>query len=185
MATAHVPEPHPPAVRPSRFSHLVIRTAQVDVMVAWYKTVLMAKPMYETERLAFLTYDDEHHRLLVGQDDSAEPKSGNPVGVAHWAYSFDTFEQLANAYERLKEEGIVPKTCINHGFTTSLYYRDPDENEVELAVDNFEDKASMNEWFATGAFDRNFVGVPFDPDDMVKRQREGQDVGAFMAGSYE
>jgi catechol-2,3-dioxygenase len=185
MATARVPEPHPHALRPSRFSHLVLKTRQLEEMVAWYKTVLMAKPMYETEFLSFLTYDEEHHRLLIGKNAAATPRAENSVGVAHWAYAFETFEQLVNAYLRLKDEGIVPKTCINHGFTTSLYYLDPDANEVELAVDNFDDTEAMNEWFATGAFDRNFVGVPFDPDDMVKRQREGVELGGFFAESYE
>ena len=75
------------------------------------------------------------------------------------------FEQLVHAYERIRDEGIVPKSCINHGFTTSLYYADPDGNEVELAMDNQEDVEAMNAWFARGGFDRNFVGVPFDPEE--------------------
>ena len=90
-----------------------------------------------------------------------------------------------NAYVRLRDEGIVPKSCINHGFTTSLYYADPDGNEVELAVDNFDDVDSMNAWFATGAFDRNFVGVPFDPEDMVKQHREGASMAKVMRENYE
>ncbi len=185
MAIARVPEPHPPGLRPSRFSHMVVKTARLEEMVRWYKTVLMAKPMYETDRLCFLTYDEEHHRIMIGKHEGAPPRDPKAVGVMHWAYAFETFEQLVNAYERLKEEGIVPRVCINHGFTTSLYYRDPDDNEVEFAVDTFDTKDAMNEWFATGAFDRNFVGVPFDPEDMVKRHREGTELGAFYAESYE
>jgi len=185
MKTARVPEPHPPEVRPSRFSHLVVKTAQLDDMVAWYKTVLLAKPMFENERVCFLTYDEEHHRIMIGQSDGATPRDPAAAGVVHWAYAFDELEQLVNAYVRLRDEGIVPNTCINHGFTTSLYYLDPDGNEVELAVDNFDDLESMNDWFGTGAFDRNFVGVPFDPDDMVERHREGGSVAAWMVESYE
>ena len=45
-----------------------------------------------------------------------------------------------NYYLRLKKQGIVPHTCMNHGFTTSLYYLDPDGNEVEIQVDNFKTK---------------------------------------------
>ena len=62
---------------------------------------------------------------------------------------------------------------MNHGFTTSLYYLDPDGNEVEIQVDNYKTKDSMNAWFATGAFDRNFVGYAFDPEYMVERFRAG------------
>jgi hypothetical protein len=62
---------------------------------------------------------------------------------------------------------------MNHGFTTSLYYVDPDGNEVEIQVDNYKNRESMNAWFATGAFDRNFVGYLFDPEYMVERFRAG------------
>lgn len=185
MKTARVPEPHPPAVRPSRFSHLVLKSGRWEEMVAWYKTVLQAQPMFENEIVSFLTFDEEHHRVMIGKSPSAVAPDPNASGVVHFAYAFETHEQLVNAYVRLRDQGIVPKSCINHGFTTSLYYLDPDGNEVELAVDNFDTKEAMNEWFATGAFDRNFVGVPFDPEELVKRHREGQALGAWMQESYE
>jgi catechol-2,3-dioxygenase len=185
MKTARVPTPDSPEVRPSVFSHLVLKTAQFEEMKAWYKTVLNARPMFENEITCFLTYDEEHHRLMIGRAEGAPPRDPERCGVVHWAYSFQNFGQLANAYLRLRDQGIVPKTCINHGFTTSLYYLDPDGNEVELAVDNFDDTGDMNAWFATGAFDRNFIGVPFDPEDMVKQQREGTDVARLFRESYE
>ena len=182
--TARIPE-LPPDVRPSRFSHMVVRTAHLAPMAAWYKSVLNAQPMFENERVCFLTYDDEHHRIMIGEDPGAPARDPASTGVMHWAYAFESIAQLVAAYERLREQGIVPKSCINHGFTTSLYYADPDGNEVELAVDNFADNESMNAWFSGGPFDRNFVGVPFDPEAMVKRHREGGDVATWHAEHYE
>ena len=173
MATARLPDPDPPHLRPSRFSHLVIQTARFPEMVAWYKTVLRAKPMFENEVVSFLSYDEEHHRVMIGHNPGATPRDPRAAGVVHFAYAVETLADLVNAYLRLAEAGIVPHNCINHGFTTSLYYLDPDGNEVELAVDNFKTREALNAWFATGAFDRNFVGVPFDPAQMVRRHREG------------
>ncbi len=118
--------------------------------------------------MCFLTYDEEHHRIMIGHNPNATPRDPKAAGVVHFAYAVETLDDLVNAYLRLKAEGIVPHNCINHGFTTSLYYHDPDENEVELQVDNFETRESMDAWFATGAFDRNFVGHPFDPERMVR-----------------
>ena len=154
-------------------------------MKAWYKTALSAKPMFENAVVCFLSYDEEHHRIMIGEAPGATPRDPAATGVVHWAYAFETFDQLVNAYERLRDQGIVPKSCINHGFTTSLYYPDPDGNEVELAMDNFSDTEAMNQWFGRGGFDRNFIGVPFDPEEMLKRHREGTDLGAFFAEAYE
>lgn len=173
MATARIPDPDPPHLRPTGFSHLVLQTAHWEEMVAWYKTVLRAKPMFENQLVSFLSYDDEHHRLMIGRNPNARPRDPKASGVVHWAYSFSCLADLVNAYVRLKGEGITPHSCIDHGFTTSFYYHDPDGNEVELAVDNFDTKEEMNAWFATGAFDRDFVGVPIDPEYVVKRHREG------------
>ena len=173
MATAHLPEPDPPHLRPSRFSHLVLQTPHFEAMTAWYKTVLAAKPMFENGFVCFLTYDEEHHRVMIGRNPNATPRDPKAAGVVHFAYAVETLEDLVNAYLRLKAQGIVPHSCINHGFTTSLYYLDPDRNEVELQVDNYKTRESMDAWFRTGAFDRDFVGVPFDPETMVALHREG------------
>ncbi len=173
MATARLPEPAPPHLRPSRFSHLVLQTPQFEAMTAWYKTVLSARPMFENGVVCFLSYDEEHHRIMIGRNPNATPRDPKAAGVVHFAYAVENLEGLVNAYLRLEGQGIVPHSCINHGFTTSLYYHDPDGNEVELAVDNYKTRESMDAWFATGAFDRNFVGVSFEPKVMVRRFQEG------------
>ena len=94
--TARIPEPLSPEVRPSRFSHLVVKTADLKPMAAWYKTVLNAQPMYEDARVCFLTYDEEHHRIMIGEAPGAPPRDPAATGVAHFAYAFETFEQLVN-----------------------------------------------------------------------------------------
>ena len=48
------------------------------------------------------------------------------------AYGLTSFGDLVLTYERLKAGGITPFLPLNHGFTTSLYYHDPDGNDVEL-----------------------------------------------------
>jgi catechol-2,3-dioxygenase len=173
MATARVPEPAPANLRPSRFSHLVLQTPNYQAMVQWYKTVLSAKPMLENGVVCFLSYDEEHHRLMIGNNPGLSPRDPKAAGVVHFAYAVETLEDLVNAYLRLKRVGIVPHHCMNHGFTTSIYYHDPDENEVELQVDNYKTREEMNAWFATGAFDRDFAGKFFDPEFMVERHHAG------------
>ena len=46
-------------------------------MVDWYTTVLAAEVVHSNDMLAFMTYDDEHHRLAIaafpGLADQAAP----------------------------------------------------------------------------------------------------------------
>ena len=69
-------------IRPSRFVHVVYRTRQFDKMIAWYQAVFDCKVQYQNPVLAFLTYDDEHHRVAlinlaaVAPDASHDGKRG-------------------------------------------------------------------------------------------------------------
>lgn len=172
-------------LRPARFGHIVLRTRQFDVMASWYKTVLNAEPLFETPFASFLTFDDEHHRLLVAQDANATPRDTSAVGVAHWAYLFDSLGDLMTTYGRLKEEGITPSYCVNHGFQFSLYYHDPDKNEVELGCDNFATRKQLNDWFAEGHFAKNVYGHEFDPDEVYKWHCEGVSDAQIFERTYD
>ena len=59
------------------------------------------------------------------------------TGIHHTAFEYDSFDDLMSSFARLKQTGIEPENCLNHGVATSLYYSDPDQNMVELQVDNF------------------------------------------------
>jgi hypothetical protein len=69
---------------------------------------------------------------------------------------------------------------INHGPTTSLYYSDPDGNRVELLVDNFATAEEGQAWMHSPAFERNPIGVAFDPDELVRRFRSGVPVAELV-----
>ena len=156
-------------VKPAKFAHVVLRAKDLDTTVRWYKTVLHAETVFANEVMCFLTYDDEHHRLAIGQTPVQDtPKPGAP-GVDHFAYTYPTLGDLLHTYQRLKDAGITPAWCVNHGPTTSMYYDDPDGTRVELQYDNFESEAELKGWFETGAFKKNPIGVEYDPDKLVAK----------------
>src|SRR3546814_17462514 len=64
-------------------------------------------------------------------------------------------------YERLRDKGIRPVFPINHGPTTSMYYADPDGNQIELQVDNYDKIEDATAFFYSEAFAENPVGVEF------------------------
>ena len=62
-----------PRMHPSRFVHVVYRTRRFDEMVRWYQTVFDARVQHRDPALAFLTYDDEHHRFAFANLDVLQP----------------------------------------------------------------------------------------------------------------
>ena len=89
-------------------------------------------------------------------------------------------------YARLRDENqITPTYCVNHGFQFSLYYHDPDKNEVELGCDNFGSREEMNAWFENGQFAKNFFGYNFDPEDVWKMHTEGATPEAIYEATYQ
>lgn len=161
-------------IAPVKFAHLVLRTSQFDEMLRWYKTVLEAEVMLGNPMITFLTYDDEHHRVAIVNIPGLKERQPETVGLEHFAYTYETLDDLFATYERLKDADIEPYWSINHGPTLSFYYRDPDGNQVELQIDIYEDAKSTNDWFAQSDFDTNFIGVKFAPEDLIRRYRSGE-----------
>ena len=159
-------------VSPSMFAHFVLRTANRAPLCEWYMKVLNAKKVFENDYIAFITYDDEHHRVAFVQIPDLEKPAEKAWGLAHVAYTLADLGQLLGTYRRLKADGIVPVRTINHGPTVSMYYRDPDGNQVELQVDAF-DKAGAAGYFHTEQFARNPIGVLFDADKMAADYESG------------
>jgi catechol-2,3-dioxygenase len=173
-------------LRPARFGHIVLQTKRFKQMAPWYKKFLNAEALFEIPHGAFLTFDDEHHRVLIIDNPNAVDRPEGAEGVAHWAYLFNSLKDLMTSYERLRdEEGVTPTYCVNHGFQFSLYYHDPDKNEVELGCDNFKSREAMNEWFENGEFAKNFFGYNFDPEEVWKKHKAGVEDQQIFADTYQ
>lgn len=166
-----------PVTAPTKVAHVVYRTRRFEEMVRWYRTVFNARVHYENPALAFLTFDDEHHRfgfanMAVFQPDGAVGESPRSVGVDHLGYSYPSLRALLDNYAALGEQGIKPYWCIHHGITASLYYADPDGNQMEFQVDCLESSDDASQFMAT-MFAKNPLGVEFDPEDWLARLRGG------------
>ena len=48
---------------PRKLSHLVLQTNRRPQMIEWYCTVLGAQLLHQNKVIAFISYDDEHHRV--------------------------------------------------------------------------------------------------------------------------
>jgi len=102
------------------------------------------------------------------------------VGVDHVAYTFASLRDLAENYAQLKELGIRPYWCLHHGITVSMYYGDPDGNQMEFQVDSFATVEAANEYMRGKSYELNPLGVEFDPDELVAKLRAGASESEFL-----
>lgn len=158
-----------------RLVHVVLQTAQVDAMRDWYCTVLNAHVVHAGSGLTFLTFDEEHHRiaLLEMPAEVAERKSPTAAGMHHTAWTFDGIDDLLDRYRNLAEHGIEPAVPIQHGVTTSLYYRDPDGNFVEMQIDNFGTSDEATDYMRGKEYGEDAVGPAFEVNRMIAARADG------------
>jgi catechol 2,3-dioxygenase-like lactoylglutathione lyase family enzyme len=167
-------------VRPVKLAHVVIRTPRFAESRAWWSTVLNAHPAFENDQLCFMTYDEEHHRIgIINLPNLGEQDMRN-AGVEHIAFTFKELRELLATYRRLKTEGIEPFWCINHGPTMSFYFRDPDGTKVELQYDCFPKAEAVEAFFASGAYEENFMGIIVDPEALIAQYESGAPIADIV-----
>lgn len=172
-------QPPARAISPTRLAHVVFRTSKFDQLVSWYQTVLGAEIAFSDGSLAFLNYDEEHHRIAIIHIPGLQDQPAGMCGMHHMAFTYASLSDLIATYERLEKLGIQPVWCVNHGPTTSMYYADPDGNQVELQIDNCDTVEEAGRFFYSQAFTTNPIGVDYLPGDLARRLRAGENETAI------
>lgn len=171
-------------IRPA-FHHVTIKTSRLPEMVAWYAAVVGAKVNFQDANNAWMTNDEANHRIafLSVPGLEADPDKVKHTGMHHSAFEYASFAELMSSYERMKAEGIMPAFALDHGLTTSLYYKDPEDNYVELQCDNFNDWALSSEWMRTSPdFKANPIGTFFDPERVSQAHASGRPFDTLQPG---
>jgi catechol 2,3-dioxygenase len=169
-----------------KLQHFGLTTANLEAMIAWYHQVLGMTVNHRSaaptgaERAplsaAWLSNDEVNHRiafvelpgLTVDLDKSRHAR------LQHVAFEYQTIDDLLGTYARLKGLGILPALAADQGLQTAFYYSDPDQNSVELNVNNY-----GNEWTATEhiktspSFAARPMGAYVDPEKMIAARKAG------------
>ncbi|MUL62923.1 biphenyl 2,3-dioxygenase [Mycobacterium sp. CBMA 234] len=167
-----------------KLAHFVLQTGQRMALRDWYATVLDAHVVYENEFMSLLTFDEEHHRVGIVELPDPIARTAMTVGLAHTAYTFPDLAALLRKHEALAKVGIRPHVPVQHGPTTSIYYRDPDGNTVELQVDNFATPEAATAYFDSDEFRADPFGPSFDPDAMLGALRAGTPVSDLLTRKW-
>jgi catechol-2,3-dioxygenase len=145
-------------------------------MIDWYTKFFDARVQHDLGFGVFMTWDEDHHRLVIWTDDDTTDRVATGAGVDHVGIGLPSFTSLIDHYDRLKGQDITPDLCVNHLFSTSFYYHDPDGNEVELTVDNMSSKSECSA-FVQGErmheLSPPFFGYEFNAAEMAEAVRGG------------
>jgi catechol 2,3-dioxygenase len=173
------------------FHHFNLKTTRLQEMIDFYRTLVGAQVIFQDQIGAWLSNDDANHRiaLLAFPNFVDDPEKETRTGMHHSAFEYASFDELNSNYLRLKDQGITPALCLDHGMTLSYYYADPDGNNVELQVDGFGDWRRSREWMHTSEeFKGNPIGQFVDPEQIAADRAAGlsfEEIHAnAMAGGY-
>ncbi|KAJ5810314.1 Glyoxalase/Bleomycin resistance protein/Dihydroxybiphenyl dioxygenase [Penicillium pulvis] len=167
--------PSTKVLSPAKLAHVVLRTANLERMVNFYTTFLGGTVAYGNDVISFITYDDEHHRVAIIGIPTTEPKVQTSCGLEHIAFTFNSLSDLLASYRHRKARNIEPVWCVNHGPTTSIYYKDPDGNMLETQVDNFDTIEDANAFMMSQYFAENPIGTDFDAEEMIQAIKNGEE----------
>ena len=173
------------------FHHVNLKTTRLQEMIDFYGTLVGAEVIFQDQVGAWLSNDGANHRVALlsfpNFVDDAEKETR--TGMHHSAFEYASFEDLNSSYVRLRDAGISPAMCLDHGMTFSYYYADPDGNNVELQVDCFGDWKKSTEWMRTSdEFKDNPIGQFVNPELVAADHAEGLSFAEIhakaMAGGY-
>lgn len=122
----------------TRLNHAVLYVRDVARSVAFYEQALAFRVVARMgPTAAFLqapasTNDHDLGLFAVGSSAAGSAAGNGSVGLYHLAWEVDTLDELARLADRLGELGALTGAS-DHGTTKSLYARDPDGLELEVA----------------------------------------------------
>jgi catechol-2,3-dioxygenase len=124
----------------NRLNHAVLFVRDVERSVDFYRDVLDFSPVAEYAGIAgaaFLraagsTNDHDLGLFEIGGQAADSGAGRSTVGLYHLAWEVDTLADLADFSRRLTAAGALVGAS-DHGTTKSLYGKDPDGSEFELA----------------------------------------------------
>ena len=185
-----------------RIAEVVLQTARFDDQKIWYPAILGRPWSIENDPSKAATIAGEHgdggkqvHAsrirscfMILDKDAEAVPygqlfalfeipgvtlELGKDPGLNHLQFKHTGMRELVERVEILAASGLTPHRCANHGPVTSFYYRDPDQNVVELCCNNFPTFDAWLAFFDSEQFKSNPSGIDMDLDNFLRRYHSG------------
>ena len=144
-------------VKPKQLGHIVLRVRDIERSEQFYSDVLgLHVTNKRPGQMTFMSAVDEssHELALVPVGDDAPGPEDSRVGLYHFAWQMDSFDDLKMLYADMKSKNVDVRGIGDHGISLGVYFFDPDGNEIEAYYEMPKD-----EWPADGdLFEGEFPG---------------------------
>lgn len=145
--------------------HVHLKVSNIERSRKFYEDVLGLEYQQSYGRsAAFLSWGGYHHHVGMNTWQSAggPPPPTGTTGLFHFAILYPTRKALAEALKRLLDHGVVLDGASDHGVSEAIYFRDPDENGIEI----YWDKPREHWPYVSGEL--AMVTDPLDLDDLLR-----------------
>jgi len=130
----------------AHIGYVHLQIADLKRSLHFYENLVGMKKVRDVGGTAVLSASgkDPFHILLT-ELHGARLKPPRSTGLYHIAIRYPSRRELARAFRRLYEDGILFQGFSDHLVSEAIYLADPDENGLELYVDRPRDKWVLQE----------------------------------------
>ena len=116
------------------------------------------------DQAAFVSAGGYHHHIGLNtwHSQGAPPAPVRSAGLYHVAILFPTRKDLAAVLRSLLEHNVSIDGASDHGVSEAIYFRDPDQNGIELYRDRPE-----SEWPRDANGNLEMVSEPLDLEELL------------------
>ena len=122
-------------VKPVQLAHLVLRVRDLDRSEKFYTDVLGLEVTGRVPgTMVFMTAKGEssHELAVMSIGPDAPGPEKDRVGLYHLAWQMESFQDLKNIFQEMKQKGVSISGIGDHGISMGVYFFDPDGNENEV-----------------------------------------------------
>ncbi|WP_420857541.1 VOC family protein [Marivivens marinus] len=131
----------------TRIGHVHLKVSDLERSIQFYTEILGLDLVQRYgSGAAFLSAGGYHHHIGLNTWESAggTPPPQGHTGLYHTAFLYPDRRSLAEALLRAARAGVQIDGAADHGVSDAIYFRDPDQNGVEIYVDKPESEWPRN-----------------------------------------